>query len=501
MLSRNPSTAPVRDASVKADGSTPSTVDESRRNSARYRFVAGTVTRSPENTSETTLKRAASVRSHRAHPVLTCVASPDPTLLGASVELDGARYEFGRGRGVSARVEDPRMSRRHFRLEPDRDGQYEIIDLDTANGTYVDGVRIEGSAPFPGQVVVAGDTLFVVDRDVELDDLPAAPSVPEIHPRGLVGSSSPARALRRSIATVASSEGTVLLLGATGTGKEVTAQAIHEASGVEGEFVAVNCAAIPHDLAEAEFFGHVKGAFTGAEQDRPGYFEQAEGGTLFLDEVGDLPAHLQAKLLRVMEDRRVRRVGDSHTIEVNVRVVAATHVDLERSGFRRDLLARLGDWVLRLPRLADRRADVLVLWNHYFGSEAPAPMTAEFQEALLLYEWPMNVRELRKLARRVSEMAPPGEELDVHLLPPALRARVLSRIGGPSKSEPTTVDAEPEDPLPLVDESNTPGRDRIIAALRATGGNVKRAAAENGWHRNQLYRWLKRLRIDHRSFR
>jgi transcriptional regulator of acetoin/glycerol metabolism len=113
----------------------------------------------------------------------------------------------------------------------------------------------------------------------------------------------------------------------------------------------------------------------------------------------------------------------------------------------------------------------------------------------------MNVRELKKLARRVSEMAPPGEELDVHLLPPALRARVLSRIDGPSKGEPTTVDLAPEAPLPPVDESNTPGRDRIIAALRATGGNVKRAAAENGWHRNQLYRWLKRLRIDHRSYR
>lgn len=426
--------------------------------------------------------------------MLRCVASPDPAVVGLGVDLDGSMYEFGRGSSVQSRVQDKQMSRHHFRLEPHPEHGYVIRDLDTANGTYVDGHRVEGVMPFGGRVIATGATLFVVDQPTDPEHLPAAPGAPEAAPRGLFGISAASRALRRSIATVAATDGAVLLLGPTGVGKEVTAQAIHESSGRSGPFVPVNCAAVPSNLAEAEFFGYVKGAFTGAEDDRPGYFEQASGGTLFLDEVGDLPGHLQAKLLRVLEDSVVRRLGSSEHRKVDFRIVAATHVDLEESGFRRDLLARLQDWVLRIPRLADRKADVLALWSHFFGAPGNVPeMTAEFREALLLYDWPMNVRELRRLARRVTELAPPGEAVDVHMLPRALRAPLVQRLDEAASREPP--------PRPAIDDSNTPGYDVIVAALTAAQGNVKQAALDNGWHRTQLYRWLKRLQINPSTFR
>jgi len=430
------------------------------------------------------------------HAVLRCVASPDPAVVGLGVDLDGSAYEFGRGSTVQSRVQDRQMSRHHFRLEPDGEHGYSIRDLGTANGTFVDGARIEGAAPFTGRVIATGATLFVVDVEPDPENLPAAPAAPEVDTRGLFGISAAARALRRSVATVAPTGGAVLLLGPTGVGKEVTAQAIHEQSGRTGPLVPVNCAAIPTDLAEAEFFGYVRGAFTGAEEDRAGYFEQASGGTLFLDEVGDLPGHLQAKLLRVLEDSVVRRVGSSELTTVDLRIVAATHVDLEASGFRRDLLARLGDWVLRIPRLADRKTDVLTLWNHFFGFTGNVPeTTAEFREALVLYDWPMNVRELKRLARRITELAPPGEPVDVHMLPRAIRGPLMARL------EHASAASEPPPPPRPVDDSNTPGYEVIVGALTEAKGNVKQAAISNGWHRTQLYRWLKRLRIDPSTFR
>ena len=476
-------------------------VDDSARSSTESRVVAEVETRASGSKTETTVRRSSLARCRSRHPRLCCVRSPDPAIDGLSFELDGTPHEFGRGHRVSTRVQDPGMSRRHFRLEP-RENGYEIIDFDTANGTFVDGERLEGSAKFDGEVISVGDTIFVLDGEIDPEHLPFSPmvDVPEI--RGLLGTSAAARALRRSIATVSQTDGTVLLLGATGTGKEVSAQAIHEASGREGDFVAVNCAAIPSELAESEFFCYVKGAFTGADQDRPGFFEQADGGTLFLDEVGDLPATLQAKLLRVLEDWKVRRVGDGKTTEVDVRIVAATHMDLENSGFRRDLLARLGDWVLRLPCLSQRKADIPILWSHFFGQDASRHITAEFQEALLLYGWPMNVRELKKLARRVAELAPPGEEVDVHLLPRVIREPLMGRLAGAElESEAPARSSSSPSNGPRSNDANVPPKEALVEALRASRGNVKQAAIDNGWHRTQLYRWLRRSGVDPRSFR
>lgn len=389
------------------------------------------------------------------------------------------------------------MSRQHFRLEPtiDREG-YDIIDLDTANGTFVDGYRVEGRRPLNGRVVSAGSTLFVVDVPPDSDQLPSSPTADEASTRGIFGISAATRALRRSIATVAPTDGAVLLLGPTGVGKDVTALAIHEASGRPGPFTPVNCAAIPPDLAEAELFGYVKGAFTGAEADRPGYFERASGGTLFLDEVGDLSGHIQAKLLRVLEDGIIHRVGSGEGRRVDLRIIAATHIDLETSGFRRDLLARLTDWTLRIPRLADRKADVLALWDRFFGMEGHVPETTpELREALLLYDWPMNVRELKRLARRITQTASPGEPVDIDMLPRDIRAPLQQRL------EESDARRRAEEQARKIDDSNTPGYDVIVRALEEAGGNIKLAAKNNNWHRTQLYRWINRLEIDKDRFR
>ena len=195
---------------------------------------------------------------------------------------------------------------------------------------------------------------------------------------------------------------TVLLLADSGCGKEVAARALHALGRPDGPFVAVNCSAIPEGLAESQFFGQVAGAFTGATA-RPGWFRAAHGGTLFLDEIGDLPAPIQPKLLRVLEERAVIPVGATAPIPVDVRVVAATHrdlvADLARVHLRGDLYARLAQLVIRLRPLRERREDVLALLAHALG--APPAITPRLAEALLRYAWPFNVRELRAVAQEL----------------------------------------------------------------------------------------------------
>ncbi|MGF1510547.1 MAG: sigma 54-interacting transcriptional regulator [Myxococcota bacterium] len=458
---------------------------------ARFRTVAEERGHRLETSTDTTLTRRSVVRPPRVPPAIRCVHSPDTTAVGTTLILDGATFVLGRGPDAANRIQDRQMSRNHLRLEPMPGGGYRLMDLGSANGTFMDGQRVS-SAPFDGSVLSMGNTLFVRDDEPDVDHLPSSPSLGDVTIPSLLGASAATRALRRSVRTVADHPSPVLLLGPTGAGKEVTARAIHDLSGRPGPFLAINCAAIPGDLAEAEAFGFIKGAFTGADRDRSGFFEQAHDGTLFLDEVGDLPINLQAKLLRVLEDSSIRRIGSSEVRTVNVRVIAATHVELERSSFRRDLLARLGDWILRIPPLAERKVDILTLWDHYFGAEGWVT-TPEFKEALLLHDWPMNVRELRKLARRLAELAPSGEPLDFHLLPRAMRRVMELRMAADHEPEPAIVDE--------VDDANTPGRARLISELQRTHGNVKKVALENNWHRTQVYRWLKRLRIDPQSYR
>jgi transcriptional regulator with PAS, ATPase and Fis domain len=228
----------------------------------------------------------------------------------------------------------------------------------------------------------------------------------------LVGESQAIQEILRTIEKVAATESTVLITGESGTGKELIARAIHEKSARSNQpMIIVNCGAIPSELLEAELFGHVKGAFTGATQNRIGRFEAANGGTIFLDEIGELPLALQVKLLRVLQTKQFEAIGSSKTIEVDVRIIAATNRDLEdaarKKEFREDLYYRLNVLPVKVPALRERKSDIAILINHFVaqfnsltGHNVEAP-SGEIMNALMAYDWPGNVRELENLMERL----------------------------------------------------------------------------------------------------
>ncbi len=256
------------------------------------------------------------------------------------------------------------------------------------------------------------------------------PTPDELQAFGAIVGESPAikAVLQRAGRLLKHAHGTALIVGETGTGKELLARAIHEGGPRrEAPFVPVNCSALPHQLVESELFGHEKGAFTDAHAAKPGLFEVADGGTLFLDEIGTLPVDLQAKLLRVLEDREIRRVGATKSRRVDVRVIAASNEDLEeairRGSFRQDLYFRLGVITLLLPPVRDRGADVLLIARQLLASlarqhELPVPpLSAEAERALLNYSWPGNVRELKNGVERALLLSPQGQLNVAELLP------------------------------------------------------------------------------------
>lgn len=394
--------------------------------------------------------------------------------------LDGKRYTLGRSAAGAGKIEDARLSREHCELYLDTSlGGYAVRDLASKNGTFVGGARADRSQLPNGSVLSIGDTVLVIDEEPAEGLLPDAGNDPRAA-QEIAGASAFSAALRRAVAAIARDDASVLILGETGTGKEITARALHRLSKRSGECVAINCAAIPPHLMESELFGHKKGAFTGADDDREGYIARSSGGTLFLDEIGELPAPLQAKLLRVVEERIVYPLGRGAPKTVDLRIIAATQVDIEKSGFRRDLFARLGDWVLRLLPLKERRADVVPLLQLFVQPFGARPWTAEAIEALLLYDWPLNAREVRQMARKVAMTAGDSTVFDLPHLPRELQRPLLVRTNA---------------------KEGAPDRERVEAALKLAGGNVKRAAEELQCDRKSLYRWMTKLGIDPEAFR
>lgn len=270
-------------------------------------------------------------------------------------------------------------------------------------------------------------------------------------PSPIIGNSQPMCAIRKLIDTIADSTATVLINGESGTGKELVAQALHKQScRADANFVPLNCAAIPKDLMESELFGHRKGAFTGALADRVGRFELAHGGTLFLDEIGDLSLDMQVKLLRVLQERMVDPVGSSRAVEVDVRVVAATHRDLEveiaEGRFREDLYYRLNVLPVTTPPLRDRGEDIPLLIKFYAERFAhkgtPITFTADFHNALKAYNWPGNVRELSNLIHRFSTLFA-GQRLSLHTVPAPMLPKGLVKLQDEQR-ELNPPEAEPE---------------------------------------------------------
>ena len=307
---------------------------------------------------------------------------------------------------------------------------------------------------------------------------------------GLIGDSAPMRRVYRELSRVATSDITVLVVGESGTGKELVAEALHTHSGRAGApFVALNCAAIPENLQESELFGHEKGAFTGADERRIGRFEQAHSGTLLLDEVAELSPGLQAKLLRVLQERRFTRVGGRDEIQVDVRVVAATHVDLldavEAGTFRQDLYFRLAVYELEMPPLRERGADVLELARHFVHELCPPNrvvprLDAELQSRLEGYAWPGNVRELKNAINRALVASEDGD-LGVEALPPRMRR---------ASAAPQRLHALPDVPAhPQTLEEIEKGA--IEHALDAAEGNVSEVIRTLGIPRTTLYRKMR----------
>jgi two-component system, NtrC family, nitrogen regulation response regulator NtrX len=311
-------------------------------------------------------------------------------------------------------------------------------------------------------------------------------------------------AMRRVMAQlerVAASETRVCILGETGTGKELIARTIHERSArAAGPFVTLNCAAVPAELIESELFGHEKGSFTGASGRHIGKFEQADRGTIFLDEIGDMPLNMQAKLLRVLEEGEVERIGGDKPIPVNVRVVVATHRNLEarvrEERFRQDLFHRIYVFPLVLPPLRDRREDIAPLVQH-FGKQVceenswkPVPFSSEAMETLQSYAWPGNVRELRNMVERLMLLATEGQvELSTVLT-------VLPRnsASGPATS-PTAGSGT------LSDRVQSFEREVILDELKRSRHNMSLAAKNLGLERSHLYKKAEQLGIDLRALR
>ncbi|MGY6253263.1 sigma-54-dependent transcriptional regulator [Paraburkholderia caledonica] len=311
----------------------------------------------------------------------------------------------------------------------------------------------------------------------------------------LLGVSETLREVQKQIGRAASSEATVLFTGETGTGKEVAARVLHDASRRSGKpFVAVNCAAIPAELLESELFGHVKGAFTGATADRPGCFAAADGGTLLLDEIGDMPLPMQAKLLRVIQERQITPLGSNRVIPVDIRLVAATHRNLqtmvEAGEFREDLLYRLNIIPIALPPLRERLADILPLAEHFLAEVAKARsrelrLSLPAQHLLVGYAWPGNVRELRNAVERAGALAPGA----------MITAEDLGFLNGkPDLGEPLVGTGLLEMTLP--DAVETLERALISHALTLASNNRADAARRLGISRQTLYAKLAALKIE-----
>ena len=307
------------------------------------------------------------------------------------------------------------------------------------------------------------------------------------------------------IGNIADTTSTVLIIGETGTGKEQIARAIHQASGENrsGQMVAVNCAAVPESLLESELFGHEKGSFTGAIAQRKGRFEQANKGTLFLDEVGDIPLHMQVKLLRVIQERRIERVGGADPINIEVRLIAATHRSLDkmvREGtFREDLYYRLNVIRIELPPLRDRLEDVPLLAQHFAqkfsGSKPPPEFDPAAMQLLLEYAWPGNVRQLENAVERACVTARGG------IIHPANLPPDLVNVAASGKTSPFQVDLQRSLPEQMSEITGKFEERYLRKALRKTRGHVGKCAKITGLSRRSVTDKIAHYKIDKDEFK
>jgi transcriptional regulator with GAF, ATPase, and Fis domain len=400
----------------------------------------------------------------------------------------GGRVRIGKAPDNDLVLSDDTVSRHHCELIRSPDGIH-VKDLESTNGTRVDGTRVREATVQPGSVLKVGE--------VEIALRPAAQRVEVLpsdkpHFGPAIGQSLAMRTIFGVLERIAPTDATVLLEGETGTGKDVLARAIWSHSQrAQKPFMVVDCGAVSYSLIESELFGHERGAFTGAVNARQGAFELADGGTVFLDEIGELPLDVQPKLLRVLETREFRRVGGNKTLHTNVRVVAATKRDLQREvhagKFREDLYFRLAVVPVTVPPLRGRREDIPLLVQNILksaGSAAELTVTAETLQALQAHDWPGNVRELRNVLERAVYMAQAvgATELSVVALPgsaPPADAAFHFETGKSYRDTRAKYDAEFE-------------KRYVKWLLGRHNGNVSAAAREAKMDRKHLHDMAKK---------
>ncbi|MDH5179048.1 MAG: nitrogen regulation protein NR(I) [Gammaproteobacteria bacterium] len=379
-------------------------------------------------------------------------------------------------------------------------------DLDSAVSAYEGGAFEYLPKPFDVDEAVALARRAVQHHRAETSSAKAESiAMPEI-----IGEAPSMQEVFRAIGRLSRSNITVLINGESGTGKELVAKALHRHSPrADNPFIALNMAAIPRDLLESELFGHEKGAFTGAQGARKGRFEQADGGTLFLDEIGDMPAELQTRLLRVLADGEFYRVGGHSPVKVNVRIIAATHQNLENRVseglFREDLFHRLNVIRIHIPALRERQKDIPLLARHFLdraarelGVESKA-LDKETAQYLSTLPWPGNVRQLENVCHWLTVMSP-SQEIHLHDLPPELRETSHAPATGAKWTEALRIWAEGQlaQGEEGILETATPEFEKVMikTALQKSGGRRQDAALLLGWGRNTLTRKIKELGLE-----
>ncbi len=397
---------------------------------------------------------------------------------------DSSEIRIGRDRRNAIILPHTTVSRHHANLL--RQGRKYLLMDRSSNGTFVNGKRADKLLVDPGTEIHIGPfRLVVTEEEMPLWAKPTeeSPVSDAVYPRtGLVGSSKEMAMLAQTIEKMASSNATALIMGETGTGKELVARALHDLSErAAAPLVVINCGAISPELVESELFGHEKGAFTGAGSERKGAFQQADGGTLFLDEIGELSTALQPKLLRVLESGEIRRVGAQSAINVDVRIVAATHrnlkVEAERGSFRSDLLYRLYVFPLLVPPLRARKEDIPELAEYFYGDRES--FTSSAMKRMMDHDWPGNVRELKNVLQRARILTGGGK-----IRPEDLIFLDESPLSG----------VTPTDPLPETFEELE--RLYYTRALEKSDGSIRAAAKSLGIPKSTLYDRLKRYGLS-----
>jgi DNA-binding NtrC family response regulator len=388
-------------------------------------------------------------------------------------------------------LSDKTVSRYHLELQLRADG-LQIKDLDTTNGTLHGGTRV-------GSIVVTGAAHLRLGKHTEIDLLPSDAAVEVAEYQGdrfgdVLGASPAMRRMFSLLSRMAATDATLLVEGETGTGKEAIAEAVHRHSHrAGGPFVVVDCGAIPRELIASELFGHIKGSFTGAHADKHGLVSAAGGGTLFLDEIGELSLELQPQLLRVLEKREVRRVGETRGEHVDIRIIAATNRDLRQmvklGGFREDLYFRLAVVRAVVPPLRERADDIPLLAHHFAsqlgraGFDLPAPVIDELRR----HDWPGNVRELRNVVERALSLGGSG-------LAPAASPGAAAGAAAPRAADAAMLDRPfKEAKGELIEAFERAYLDHLLAKHR---GNISKAASEAGIDRNYIHRLIKKYGID-----